>query len=137
MDRFQTVNGGQGTMHPIGTVDLRPPDFGGTEGPAEAVPGPLAGAQGSYGTCLYFGPRGERCTRRALASGFCSRHRATGTAARAGAAQVSSVAQAEQDFEVQKKRFVKVVFSLLGFAAVLWPIIADAVRAILALLRGR
>jgi hypothetical protein len=46
------------------------------------------------------------------------------------------VAQAEQDFEVQKRRFVKVVFSLLGFAAVLWPIIADAIRAILALLRG-
>src|ERR1700678_2621518 len=136
MDRFQTVNGGQRTMHPVGTVDLRPPDFKGSEGPAEAISGALAGAQGSYGACLYFGPRGERCTRRALASGFCSRHRAKGTGAHAGAGLVSSVAQAEQDFEVQKRRFVKVVFSLLGFAAVLWPIIADAIRAILALLRG-
>jgi hypothetical protein len=37
MERFQTVNGGKGTiaMHPTGTVDLRPPDYDASETPLE------------------------------------------------------------------------------------------------------
>ena len=135
MDRFQSVNGGHGTMHPVGTVDLRPTDFEGSEAPVEAVPRTLGGTRGSYGTCLYFGPRGERCGRNALPSGFCSRHAAAVAPGRAGVSRVSPPA-AEDEFEIGKKRFVKVVLSLIGFAAVLWPIIADAIRALLALLRN-
>jgi hypothetical protein len=89
MERFQTVNGSQDTMHPFGASELlRPPPevaealerarLGGRGGPGGVVAARDARAAEAvnYGPCLYFGPRGERCERRATATGFCARHSA-------------------------------------------------------------
>jgi hypothetical protein len=46
----------------------------GTERERAAVPAGLAG-NADYGPCLYLGPVGQRCDRRALAGGFCAWHR--------------------------------------------------------------
>ena len=137
MERFQTVNGGKGTiaMHPTGAVDLRPPDFEGSELEAGAQAASLA--EGAYGACLYLGERGERCSRKALASGFCARH---GGAGRAAIGRVPTAvarernAEPEQPLEDRRKKALKIVVSLLGLAFLLGPVIADAFRALLAMM---
>ena len=133
MERVQRVNGGQDTLHPVGTVRLAAPEFGGSEEPAGRTPRVPGRAEASYGTCLYFGPRGERCSREALASGFCAQHAPKLLSPTAPTR--SSPAISKEDFEARQKRFVRVVVAILGFAAVLWPIIADAIRALLAFLK--
>lgn len=136
MERFQTVNGGKGTtaMHPTGTVDLRPPDF---EGPETAAGGSVrvqALAGGAYGACLFLGDRGERCMRKALASGFCARH---GGGGKLAPGRPSRVADGEQEPELEdrRKKALKLVASLLGLAFLLGPVIADAIRALLAMMQ--
>jgi hypothetical protein len=66
--------------------------------------------KGKYGTCLYFGPAGERCTRPALEGGFCQRHRLGATTPAASA--------------VTPKRVVAILAALAAF----WPVLADLVR---------
>lgn len=41
---------------------------------SEALAGPAEDRTWTYGTCLYLGPRGQRCQRPALEGGFCARH---------------------------------------------------------------
>ena len=66
--------------------------------------------KGKYGTCLHFGPAGERCTRLALEGGFCERHRLGATPPAV--------------FAITPKRVVAIVAALAAF----WPVLAGLVR---------
>lgn len=72
---------------------------------------------GTWGTCLYFGPGGERCSRPADSSGFCSRHRG-GVEAKA----VGTTSPAKQN------RILAAIFALLG---ILWSVLSPLIHAIL------
>ncbi|MGA8034383.1 MAG: DUF5763 domain-containing protein [Candidatus Acidiferrales bacterium] len=133
MDRFQTVNGGQDTMHPTAPMELRPPDFGDEEQGESATafaPGP---ARGTYGTCLYLGPSGQRCERRALSNGFCGRHSSSAAPRLIEATDAGSAATPEQ----RTKDRVRAVAAVLGLLGVLWPVVADIVKAILSFLNRK
>jgi hypothetical protein len=71
------------------------------------------------GPCLYLGPAGQRCSRRALQGGFCARHQP-------GSGQVAGLSVPQIS-----KRAV----ALFGLLAVLWPVLADLVRELIRLLR--
>jgi hypothetical protein len=75
------------------------------------------------GPCLYFGPAGERCDRRAVEDGFCARHQQS----RAGWTAASSSLSIPQ--------VTKRAVGAAGLIAVLWPILADLIREIIRLLR--
>ena len=91
--------------------DSLPPDF--SEGEAQA---PLPAAD--LGPCLYLGPAGQRCDRRALEGGFCARHQPdTGLLRGLSVPQIS-------------RRSVAV----FGLLAVLWPVLADLIRELIRLL---
>jgi hypothetical protein len=84
----------------------------------EGHPPALSGA-GDLGPCLYLGPAGQRCSRRAVEGGFCARHQP-----RVGQFQGLSIPQVT-------RRGV----ALIGLLAVLWPVLADIVRELIRLLR--
>jgi hypothetical protein len=105
MERSESVN-------VVGTGD----DLSGFED-APPVGDPAAAASADQGPCLYFGPAGQRCNRRAVEGGFCARHQP-------GGSQVLSLPQIS-------RRAVAVI----GLLAVLWPVLADLIREILRLLR--
>jgi hypothetical protein len=65
------------------------------------------------GPCLYLGPNGQRCDRRALEGGFCATHRP-------GAASLPKVA-------VSKRTLA----AILGALGILWPFLADIAREIM------
>jgi hypothetical protein len=67
------------------------------------------------GPCLYLGPAGQRCSRRAVNDGFCAIHQPgqSRAAMRQPAAKPS-----------------RVVAAILGILGVLWPLLADLVREI-------
>jgi hypothetical protein len=64
------------------------------------------------GPCLYLGPSGQRCQRRALEGGYCATHRP-------GAISLPSAPLSK-----------KTLAAIIGIATVLWPIISDIVREI-------
>jgi hypothetical protein len=76
-----------------------------------------APSRDEQGPCLYFGPRGQRCDRRALENGYCSRHQ-TG---------------AQEEF--LRTHVPRRVVAVLGLLAVMWPLLADLIREILRFLR--
>ena len=78
---------------------------------------PVLAAASEQGPCLYLGPAGQRCERRALEGGFCARHQ-PGGGVRLSATQLT-------------RRTVGIV----GVLAVLWPLLADLIREIIRLLR--
>jgi hypothetical protein len=61
MDRGVRVNGGY-----LGDYSAH------AQGESAVESSPLASAD--YGPCLYLGPTGQRCGRRALGGGFCDQH---------------------------------------------------------------
>jgi hypothetical protein len=65
------------------------------------------------GPCLYLGPNGQRCDRRALAGGYCASHRP-------GAIGLPKIALS--------KRTLAVIAAVVG---ILWPYIADLAREII------
>ncbi len=79
------------------------------EGRREALAGGAAG--GDQGWCLYLGPAGQRCSRRAVEGGYCELH--PGGAAARGVANRS-----------------RALAALLGIIGVLWPLVADLVREV-------
>jgi hypothetical protein len=81
---------------------------------------PLATAAGDLGPCLYLGPAGQRCNRRAVEGSFCARHQLDS----GGQFPALSVAQIS-------RRTV----AILGLLAVLWPVLADLVHELIRLLR--
>ena len=71
---------------------------------------------GTWGTCLYLGPGGERCSRPALASGFCGRHQA-GAGKENPSALASSV--------LKRKRLLG---AIIGILWILWPLLSNLFR---------
>lgn len=69
------------------------------------------------GPCLYLGPSGQRCNRRAVAASFCTRHQP-------GASQTLTLPQVSRRSA-----------AVIGLLAVLWPVLADLIREIVRLLR--
>jgi hypothetical protein len=70
------------------------------------------------GPCLYLGPNGQRCDRRALEGGFCASHRP-------GAISLPKAA-------VSKRKLA----AILGALGILWPFLADLVREIMRFIRS-
>jgi hypothetical protein len=64
------------------------------------------------GPCLYLGPSGQRCGRRALEGGYCASHRP-------GAISLPKVALSK-----------KTLAAIIGVVAIVWPYIAELVREI-------
>jgi hypothetical protein len=72
------------------------------------------GAQaGDQGPCLYFGPAGQRCSRRALPGGFCAIHRP-------GAKAIVK----------SSTKPTKIIAAIIGMVGVLWPFLVDIIREI-------
>jgi hypothetical protein len=105
MERSESVN--------VVETDDDASGFGDVLSPGEPAPPPSA----DQGPCLYFGPAGQRCSRRAVEGSFCARHQP-------GGSQVLSLPQIS-------RRGVAVI----GLLAVLWPVLADLIREIIRLLR--
>ena len=165
MERFQTVNGGKDTMHPFGASELlRPPPevaeaverarLGGRGGPGGVVAAAAAGAGEAeavnYGPCLYFGPHGERCEKRATATGFCARHSAAQAARNAqfwdAAAKPDVVDESDDEPRVETpqdanaesiRKRSRILIALLGLAGVLWPILNEMLRALISFLHSK
>jgi hypothetical protein len=78
------------------------------------VESPVATAQ-DLGPCLYLGPAGQRCSRRAVRDGLCAIHQRgqTPAAVRLPGAKRSRLAAA-----------------IIGILGVLWPLVADLIHEI-------
>jgi hypothetical protein len=70
------------------------------------------------GPCLYLGPSGQRCGRRALAGGFCAKHRMDGT-------------DDEETGAASRKNWSRVLAATGAIIALLWPYIEDLVHEIM------
>jgi len=67
-----------------------------------------------HAPCLYFGPNGQRCSKRALATGFCASHRPGPGKAKAGS--------------VRPARLLTAAAAIIG---ILWPYLDFLVREII------
>jgi hypothetical protein len=112
-------------IHPTGELSLGPSqrDLGG-DVPGDEVPevDPTllrprmtisSPGRSDQGPCLYLGPGGERCDRRAVRDGFCVKH--------------LPGAIGERIATPSKK----VIAALLAISGLLWPLLADIVRELL------
>jgi hypothetical protein len=72
------------------------------------------------GPCLYFGPQGQRCSRPAVANGFCARHMPAqlGQPAKPAAALGS-------------RPLGRIIAIGIAIFAALWPVVADLLREII------
>lgn len=121
-NRWPSVNiHGQRAPEPMLHPD---PDAGSAfEGPAGKEPTrrpntmTRAGTAADQGPCLYFGPAGQRCERRATRDGFCARHQAGASAVRVPILTPKRIA------------------AFLVAIAMLWPELVRIVSALLRLLR--
>jgi hypothetical protein len=73
---------------------------------------PSGSASDDQGPCLYLGPSGQRCNRRAVEGGFCALHQPGAVAAK-----------------IAKPS--KIVAAILGILGALWPFVSDFIREIL------
>ena len=113
MERSESVNLGDSVEMP----DFGEPNFGDVDSPAESGGAPKRVPVDDQGPCLYLGPSGQRCGRRAVAGNFCTRHQP-------GASQTLSLPQVSRRSA-----------AVIGLLAVLWPVLADLIREIVRLLR--
>jgi hypothetical protein len=129
MERVVTVNAKRDSTAPndefgivsgrefgIGSV-AKPDDYGRDFGIATPSPAGPRPNNADQGPCLYFGPRGQRCNRRALAGGFCPIHQPAG--APGGIPGSTS------------KPSKKFIASALAIVAVIWPYLADILREVI------
>jgi len=107
---------GSGGEFGVGSV-AKPDDYGGDFGIATPSPAGSPSNGADQGPCLYFGPRGQRCNRRALIGGFCAIHQPGGS--------FSGVPGATS------KPSKKFIASVLAIVAVIWPYLADIVREVI------
>jgi len=77
----------------------------------EGLPGRVS--ESPRGSCLYFGPAGQRCNRPALRGGFCARH------------QPGTV------LDAPAKRLPRRTAAVLALLAAIWPLVADLVRELM------
>jgi hypothetical protein len=85
MERGVRVNAKYLGDYPEGAVE----GFSEEESPSQRV-APRSGAD--YGPCLYLGPSGQRCSRRALEGGFCALHQPGAKRPRSTASHTKRVA---------------------------------------------
>jgi Family of unknown function (DUF5763) len=99
--------------------DPRPaaPEFG-VEPANYGVKTPLHNDQGP---CVYLGPQGQRCSRPAIANGFCGQHRPA-PPARPGAAPTAAG---------RKSPIAAAVFFAIALLENFWPAISDLFREII------
>ena len=117
MERVLTVNASPDRKNPgrefgIGSIDEKGDyvdDFGITTLSGGVTPSSSA----DQGPCLYLGPRGQRCARRATKGGFCALHQPD--------APVARIAKPSK----------KLAASILAIIAVIWPYLADVLREVL------
>jgi hypothetical protein len=81
------------------------------------------------GPCLYFGPQGQRCSRPAIANGFCARHTPAqlGQLAKVGAASYARPGAAA----LGTRPLARIIAIGIAIFAALWPIVADLLREII------
>jgi hypothetical protein len=157
MARFLTVNGFSASPPvPRGSQDVNfdpdgnaAPEFGVAAADYGVEPSPASTGAASYGVsstrygvaptsrknsgdqgpCLYFGPQGQRCDRRALADGFCARHLPAqlGQSAQAGATSPERPGAAS----LGSKPFGRIIAIGIAIFAALWPVVADLLREII------
>lgn len=115
MERVVRVNASRGSSGADAALarEIVPREPRRVENPWERVR-TLPTAVGDQGPCLYLGPGGQRCDRRAVAGGFCARH---GKNAGPDAPEVT----------LSPRKLI----AILAAAVALWPILADVIRAIL------
>ena len=109
------------SMRPVHEPNDQPYDepYGAEEEFSESEP-PIAPVAGDLDPCLYLGPAGQRCSRRAVEGNFCPRHQ-PGSGGQFPGLSVPQIS----------RRTV----AMLGLLAVLWPVLADLVRELIRLLR--
>lgn len=78
---------------------------------SKSLPGKAG--KSSLGSCLYFGPAGQRCDRPAIKDGFCARHQ-------------SGVVS-----ETAKAPLPRRVVAILTLLVALWPLVADLIRQVI------
>jgi hypothetical protein len=129
MERVVTVNAKRDSTAPSGEYGIdsggefgigsvaKPDAYGRDFGIATPAPAAIVSKGTDQGPCLYLGPRGQRCSRRALVGGFCPLHQPGG--APSGASIGTS------------KPSKKFVASVLAIVAVVWPYLADIVREVI------
>jgi hypothetical protein len=69
------------------------------------------------GPCLYLGPAGQRCDRRAADGSFCLRH------------------QPDSISEASRIQLARRSLAVIGVLAVLWPVLADLIRELIRFFR--
>ncbi len=137
MERFLTVNGFSGSMPTpsdnqalnVDPASSTAPEFGieptpyGVEGRFRNSPA----TSSDQGPCLYFGPQGQRCSRRAVSNGFCASH-LPAQLRQPGQPGPTGVAAAGVR---QKSRIVAVVLFAVAMLQSFWPAISDIIREII------
>jgi len=118
MGRVVTVNASRGSTGSAGRFGIgsiaEPDDYGRDWGSSPSAPVGIVAKGADQGPCLYLGPHGQRCSRRATHAGFCAIHQPDGITS-AGIPRPSK----------------KLIASLLAIAAVVWPYLADIVREVI------
>jgi hypothetical protein len=126
MDRFLTVNDSPAgsddfdradDLHRDADVGVRRGVHGEMPTPEDLFPAEVRAPQvppHAHGFCLYLGPRGERCSRPAGETGFCSKHQQSG-------------APTPEANPAQVGRRMMTGFALL---AIVLPILLDVLRAL-------
>jgi hypothetical protein len=89
-------------------------------GPIQTAVASSAPRVSDQGPCLYLGPAGQRCYRRAVKAGFCAQHQPGATPNRRGIGKPS-----------------KLIAAIAGLLGVLWPYIYDFLHDLFRLFHPR
>lgn len=117
MERVLTVNASPDSKNTggefgIGSID-KTGDYSDDFGVVTLSPGGALASGADQGPCLYLGPRGQRCGRRATKAGFCAIHQPD--------APIIGIARPSK----------KLAASVLAILAIIWPYLADIVREVI------
>ena len=113
MERVLTVNASPDRKNPGGEFGIGSIDDVDDFGIATPSGAGISSTSADQGPCLYLGPRGQRCARRATKGGFCALHQPD--------APVARIAKPSK----------KLAASILAIIAVIWPYLADVLREVL------
>jgi hypothetical protein len=68
---------------------------------------------GSHGPCLYLGPKGQRCSRRASEGGYCTTHQAGGASG------------------IAERSYGRVLTATIAVMLIVWPYISGLVHELI------
>lgn len=97
MERRVTVNDG------IERVELDVPEDLEGAGPGQST-------EPGYGTCLYLGAAGERCSRMALQGSYCAQH------------------HTDPELRSEGRNYARVIVASIALIIVVWPYVSDLAR---------